>query len=243
MLKADHNQIFKFEENSNIRTLLVNGTPWFVAQDVCTALRIQNVSQAVERLDEDERSMFNIGRQGAVNIVSWSGLFTLILRCRDAITPGTIPYRFRRWVTAEVLPALIQTGYYSVPAARDLLPAEPESTMKATDARRGKKETDKKTAARIAEKCVPVIMREMRESQYHYSNCDIGPAEVIPALLSDNRRGLQLHALLAELASNDHDVSGAWRELEAIRLHLAEQRKLLAELATHGQYIAQLAAK
>lgn len=49
----------------------------------------------------------------------------------------------------------------------------------------------------------------MRESQYHYSNCGIGPAEVIPALLSKHRRGLQLHALLAELASNDHKVEGA----------------------------------
>lgn len=240
--------VFQFESSAKIRTFIINGNPWFFATDVCDALGLTNNRDALLKLDDDEKdtvgltdSQPGMGPQ-SISIISESGLYTLILRCRDAVRKGTIPYRFRKWVTSEVLPSIRQTGTYAH-RQPDLLPAEPESTMKATDARRGKKETDKKTAARIAEKCVPVIMREMRESQYHYSNCDIGPAEVIPALLSDNRRGLQLHALLAELASNDHDVSGAWRELEAIRLHLAEQRKLLAELATHGQYIAQLAAK
>ncbi|MDY1994380.1 BRO family protein [Klebsiella pneumoniae] len=38
--------------------------------------------------------------------MSESGLYTLILRCRDAVTPGTIPYRFRKWVTSEVLPQI-----------------------------------------------------------------------------------------------------------------------------------------
>ncbi|WP_324030158.1 hypothetical protein GC087_07290 [Pantoea sp. JZ2] len=240
--------VFQFESSAKIRTFTINGNPWFFATDVCDALGLTNNRDALLKLDDDEKdtvgltdSQPGMGPQ-SISIISESGLYTLILRCRDAVRKGTIPYRFRKWVTSEVLPSIRQTGTYAH-CQPDLLPAEPESTMKATDARRGKKETDKKTAARIAEKCVPVILKEMRENQYHYSNCDVGPAEVIPALMSDNRRGLQLHALLAELASNDHDVSGAWRELEAIRLHLAEHRKLLAELATHGQYIAQLAAK
>jgi prophage antirepressor-like protein len=244
-MKTQTATAFNFDNNTSIHVLMVDNSPWFSAKEVCKAIGIANHRDAVRKLDDDEKGVGltdTLGGEQDCTIISESGLYTLILRCRDAVTPGTIPYRFRKWVTSEVLPSIRQTGTY-VHRQPDLLPAEPESTMKATDARRGKKETDKKTAARIAEKCVPVIMREMRESQYHYSNCDIGPAEVIPTLLSENRRGLQLHALLAELASNDHDVSGAWRELEAIRLHLAEQRKLLAELATHGQYIAQLAAK
>ncbi|WP_246874441.1 BRO-N domain-containing protein [Pantoea ananatis] len=244
-IQPSADRIFNFDSVKQLRMFSIDGSPWFAAQDVCDALSLTNSRMSLQALDNDEKgvsSTYTLGGQQKINVISESGLYTLILRCRDAVTPGTIPYRFRKWVTSEVLPSIRQTGTYAH-RQPELLPAEPESTMKATDARRGKKETDKKTAARIAEKCVPVIMREMRESQYHYSNCDIGPAEVIPALLSDNRRGLQLHALLAELASNDHDVAGAWRELEAIRLHLAEQRKLLAELATHGQYIAQLAAK
>lgn len=45
-------------------------------------------------------------------IVSESGMYTLVLRCRDAIKPGTVPHKFRKWVTAEVLPAIRKTGEY-----------------------------------------------------------------------------------------------------------------------------------
>lgn len=104
--------LYSFESN-RIRTIELNDEPWFVAQDICAALNIQNVTQAIERLDDDERSMFNIGRQGAVNIVSESGMYTLVLRCRDAVNKGTVPHRFRKWVTNEVLPAIRKKGSYS----------------------------------------------------------------------------------------------------------------------------------
>lgn len=110
---------FNFESNS-IRTLAINNEPWFVAKDLCDTLGIKNPTQALENLDEDERSMFNIGRSkvhgggggGEVNIVSESGMYTLILRCRDAVKKGSIPHRFRKWVTAEVLPTIRKTGKY-----------------------------------------------------------------------------------------------------------------------------------
>lgn len=99
-------------ESFVIRVVIINNETWFIAQDICCALQIQNVTQAVERLDDDERSMFNIGRQGQVNIISESGLYTLVLRCRDAVKKGTLPHRFRKWVTHEVLPQIRKTGQY-----------------------------------------------------------------------------------------------------------------------------------
>lgn len=108
--------IFRFGD-SEIRVIDKAGEPWFVAQDVCAALKIQNVTQAIERLDEDERSMLNIGRQGDANIVSESGMYTLVLRCRDAVNKGSVPHAFRKWVTAEVLPAIRKNGAYEKPAA------------------------------------------------------------------------------------------------------------------------------
>jgi hypothetical protein len=85
-------------------------------------------------------------------------------------------------------------------------------------------------------------MREMRDYQYHYANCEVGPAEVMPAFLSDEREGLQLQALLRELGENNHEVSGAFRELEVIRYCLLEQRKIIRDIGTHAQYImAQVA--
>lgn len=57
-------KIFSNEEFGEIRTVIVDDEPWFVASDISKALEIANATQAVQRLDEDERSMFNIGRQG-----------------------------------------------------------------------------------------------------------------------------------------------------------------------------------
>lgn len=112
---------FNFEQSS-IRVIAVNNEPWFVAKDVCDTLGIKNPTQALENLDEDERAMFNIGleqrvnfdnRVSEINIVSESGMYTLILRCRDAVKKGSVPHRFRKWVTAEVLPQIRKTGKYA----------------------------------------------------------------------------------------------------------------------------------
>jgi prophage antirepressor-like protein len=99
-------KVFQFGEKS-VRTILKNNEPWFVAKDVCEVLEINNVTQAISRLDEDERSMFNIGRQGESNIVNEPGLYTLILGSRKPEAK-----QFKRWITHEVLPMIRQTGGY-----------------------------------------------------------------------------------------------------------------------------------
>ena len=105
---------FNFESKS-IRTLAINNEPWFVAKDLCNAINISNYRDAIERLDDDEKGVAltdTLGGQQEMNIVSESGMYTLILRCRDAVKKGSIPHRFRKWVTAEVLPAIRKTGKY-----------------------------------------------------------------------------------------------------------------------------------
>ena len=105
---------FNFESKS-IRTLAINNEPWFVAKDLCNAINISNYRDAIERLDDDEKGVAltdTLGGQQEMNIVSESGMYTLILRCRDAVKKGSIPHRFRKWVTAEVLPTIRKTGKY-----------------------------------------------------------------------------------------------------------------------------------
>ncbi|MDW5511739.1 BRO-N domain-containing protein [Serratia proteamaculans] len=238
--------VFSFESNSTIRAVSVNGTPWFVAADVCNAIGIKHSASAMRALDSDEKgvhSMHTPGGQQDFTIISESGLYTLILRCRDAVTPGTIPYRFRKWVTAEVLPAIRQTGQYQHRAPEVLgdlagtaLPS-PGTTMTVRDARRGKKTTSSKAASRIADACVPMIMEAMRD-QYHYANSNVGPDEVIPALLSDERN-LQITALVEELADNGHNVAGVVREVEVMRYYILQYAKNMAAIATHAAFIAQ----
>ena len=110
---------FNFESKS-IRTLAINNEPWFVAVDICRALNLSSPSMAIANLDDDEKYTLSLteGIEGVgkqvqeLNLVSESGMYTLILRCRDAVKKGSVPHRFRKWVTAEVLPTIRKTGKY-----------------------------------------------------------------------------------------------------------------------------------
>lgn len=105
---------FNFESKS-IRTLAINNEPWFVAKDVCDAIGLTNSRMSLIALDEDEKGVsliYTPSGQQEMNIVNESGMYTLILRCRDAVKKGSIPHRFRKWVTAEVLPTIRKTGKY-----------------------------------------------------------------------------------------------------------------------------------
>ena len=99
-------QLFSFEGNQ-VRALEINDEPWFVATDVTKILNLSNTTVALSRLDEDERSKFNLGRQGKANIVNEYGLYKLILASRKPSAK-----KFQRWVTHDVLPAIRKHGAY-----------------------------------------------------------------------------------------------------------------------------------
>lgn len=102
------NELQVFQYNSmEVRTTQQDGEPWFVLADVCKVLDIKNPSQLADRLDEDERAMLDIGRQGQTWVISESGLYAVILRSDK---PEAKP--FRKWVTAEVLPSIRKNGGY-----------------------------------------------------------------------------------------------------------------------------------
>lgn len=104
-----NNEIQQFDfRGASLRTLTDKaGEPWFVAKDVCDILEISNPSDALKRLDDDERSRFNLGRQGETNIVNEAGLYVLVLGSRKPEA-----HEFKRWVTHEVLPQIRKTGGY-----------------------------------------------------------------------------------------------------------------------------------
>lgn len=112
------NQLTKVFEGQEVRVLEIENEPWFVATDVCNVLDIKNTSDALKRLDEDERSRFNLGRQGEVNVVNEFGLYTLILGSRKSEAKN-----FKRWITHDVIPSIRKTGSYQAdqPNKRTLL--------------------------------------------------------------------------------------------------------------------------
>jgi hypothetical protein len=98
---------FDFEEQA-VRVVMRDGEPWFVAADVCRVLEILNTSDAVKRLDDDEVTLDQIeGNHRPTNLVSESGLYALVIR-----SDKPAARRFRKWITAEVLPAIRRTGRY-----------------------------------------------------------------------------------------------------------------------------------
>ena len=114
-------QIFSKENLGSVRTILVDNEVWVCAKDVCDILEIKNVTQAVQRLYEDERSMFNIGRQGNTNFINESGLYALIVRSdKKEAKP------FRKWITSEVIPAIRKTGMYMTDDVWNSIMNEPE---------------------------------------------------------------------------------------------------------------------
>lgn len=107
-------------EGISVRTVIIDGCIWFIAKDVCNALQIAHTGSAIRSLDDDERGVHlthTLSGSQQMSIINESGLYTLILRCRDAVKPGTVPHRFRKWVTNEVLPTIRKTGRYEHPAA------------------------------------------------------------------------------------------------------------------------------
>lgn len=113
-------QLFQFEDNQ-IRTVSSNGIIWFAAVDVTDALGIKNPSDAIKPLDEDERTRFNLGRQGSANFISEPGLYKLIGASRKPAAK-----RFNRWVTHEVLPSIRKHGAYMTPETIEKVIYDPD---------------------------------------------------------------------------------------------------------------------
>ena len=104
-------QVWNYE-SSEIRTVQINGEPWFVLSDVCKVLELSSPHKVAERLDGDEKGRNQIPTLGGVQemtVVNESGLYAVILRSDK---PQAKP--FRKWVTSEVLPSIRKHGSYSV---------------------------------------------------------------------------------------------------------------------------------
>lgn len=106
--KAEELRIIRNSEYGEIRTVTVDGEPWFVASDICKALELTNTTMSLDRLDDDEKSKFNLGLSGgATNCVNEYGLYNLILASRKPSAK-----EFKRWITHEVIPSIRQNGGY-----------------------------------------------------------------------------------------------------------------------------------
>ena len=110
--------VFDNDQFGRVRSVLIDGEPWFAAADVCRALDINNNRQAIARLDEDEKGVISTDTPGGeqkMSFVNEPGLYTLVLGSRKPEAK-----LFKRWITHEVIPSIRKTGAYSA----TLSPAE-----------------------------------------------------------------------------------------------------------------------
>jgi len=132
-------KIFENEEFGSVRTLEINGKPYFVGKDVTDILGYQNGSRDINRhVDEDDREKVMIfdGNQDKESIIiNESGLYSLILSSKLPTAK-----KFKRWVTSDVLPAIRKTGSYSIQSKPDSYTIEDPAAR----ARRWAEEHDKR---------------------------------------------------------------------------------------------------
>lgn len=104
-------EIFKNEEFGEIRTIIIDGEPWFVGKDIATALGYSNTRDALAKhVDDEDKGVAKCdtpsGKQN-MSIINESGLYALIFGSK--LESAT---RFKHWVTSEVLPSIRKHGAY-----------------------------------------------------------------------------------------------------------------------------------
>lgn len=108
-------QVFDFEDNA-VRVIEKDGEPWFVAADVARVLEYRDAEVACRALDDDEKGTLIVCTPGGTQEmrgINESGLYHLVLVSRKPEAK-----KFRKWVTAEVLPSIRKTGMYVEPRAQ-----------------------------------------------------------------------------------------------------------------------------
>lgn len=142
-------QTFTNDNFGEVRTISKDNEPWFVAADVCRALEIGNPSQAISRLEEDERMTLSSndshsGQRGGAQsytIVNEPGLYSLVLGSRKPEARA-----FKRWITHEVIPAIRRHGAYITTETAEKIMADPDNWIKLLTALK-----DERKAKTIAE--------------------------------------------------------------------------------------------
>lgn len=107
-------QVFNFD-GVDVRTKMIEGEPWFVGKDIATILGYKNVRDALAKhVDPDDKGGSQIATPSGIQtmtVINESGLYSLILSSKQPNAK-----KFKRWVTAEVLPTIRKRGMYMTEA-------------------------------------------------------------------------------------------------------------------------------
>ena len=130
-------QVFNNPEFGEVRAVEIDGAPWFVGKDVCAVFGDKNHNRSLGRVDSEDKRVVPItdsmGRTQQIIVTNESGFYTLLFamqpqKANNDGVPDAYPIeiqeridrlrKFKRWVTAEVLPAIRKHGAYLAPQAQ-----------------------------------------------------------------------------------------------------------------------------
>lgn len=154
-------QIFKNAEFGSIRTLQINGEPYFVGKDVAEILGYTNPSKALsDHVDEEDKlnneSLSSLGQRGGW-LINESGLYSLILSSKLPTAR-----RFKRWVTSEVLPTIRRHGVYAV----DEVLANPDMLIEALLQLKAEREINRALKETVAVQNQQIVEMKPKASYY-----------------------------------------------------------------------------
>lgn len=139
---------FTYEGNA-IRTLSIEGEPWFVLADLCAALVVANPRNVSARLADDMKGVRRVDTPGGVQnmtVVSEAGMYEVVIRSDKPEAAA-----FRRWITTEVLPTIRKNGGYLTPDAVEQVLTDPDFIIRlASDLKEARAEALRAEKARLA---------------------------------------------------------------------------------------------
>lgn len=169
-------QVFKNPEFGEIRTVTIDGEPWFVGKDVCAAFGDKNHNRSLSRVDDDDKKeeeiIDSLGRKQKAIFVNESGLYSLLFSMqpqkanKDGVSdayPIEVQkridklHRFKHWVTSEVLPSIRKHGIYATPNTLDKMISSPDFGIKLLTALKEEQEKRKQLENKV-EKDKPKVL-------------------------------------------------------------------------------------
>lgn len=160
-------QIFQNQQFGSVRTIECNGEPWFVAADVCRALGLDQVSNTIKRLDDDEKALISIKGisrgNDSVSIVNEPGLYSLVLGSRKPEARA-----FKRWVTHEIIPTIRKHGMYATPEMAERMLNDPDVMIRVLQELKTERE-QRKTLEQKVEQDKPKVLFSDAVSTAHNS--------------------------------------------------------------------------
>ena len=151
-------KVFDNPTFGQVRSILKDDEPWFVAADVCRALEIGNNRDALSRLDADEKDVAStdtLGGKQEMSIVNEAGLYSLVLGSRKPEAKA-----FKRWITHEVIPSIRKHGAYMTPEKLQEVLLNPDTLIQLASNLKDEQEKNKRLTAKVEQDAPKVLFAD-----------------------------------------------------------------------------------